>query len=127
VENVEQPIRREVAVEASIDDVWAALTTEDQLGDWFGADVQLQARRDGPVTFRMADGSTRRGIVEAVDPPTRFAFRWRSVEMRSGAVQVGDVSRVEFLLEAIDDHATRVTVVESPGMLAPDARLSATA
>jgi uncharacterized protein YndB with AHSA1/START domain len=115
-----------VEVAAPIDEVWVAITTADHLGAWFGADVDVEARRDGPIAFRLPDGSARRGIVETVDPPTRFAFRWRSVATADGGVRVGDVSRVEFVLEAIGEAATRVTVVESPGMLAPDA-LPATA
>ena len=47
--------------------------------------------------------------------------------MGSGSVRLGDVSRVEFFLQSIAEGATRVTVVESPGMLAPDVAYGATA
>jgi uncharacterized protein YndB with AHSA1/START domain len=107
-------IRREVVVEAPLEDVWAALTNAEHLGAWFGAEVELEARPDGPISFRFADGSSRRGVVEAVEPPGRFAFRWRSVGIGDGGVSVGDGSTVEFRLVRTDDERTRVVLTEDP-------------
>jgi uncharacterized protein YndB with AHSA1/START domain len=118
---MEAPVRREVIVEASLDDVWAAITTAERLGAWFGAEVELETRPDGRVSVRFADGSVRRGVVEAVEPPDRLAFRWRSVAIGGGGVSVGDGSTVEFRLWRTDDGRTRVVVTENPlGHVSPE-------
>jgi uncharacterized protein YndB with AHSA1/START domain len=109
---MDAPIRREVIVEAPLEDVWAALTTAERLGAWFGAEVELETRPDGPVTFRFSDGSVRRGAVEAVEPPDRFVFRWRSVGIGDKGASMGDRSTVEFRLLRIEDGRTRVVVTE---------------
>jgi uncharacterized protein YndB with AHSA1/START domain len=109
---MDAPIRREVIVEAPLDVVWAALTTAERLGSWFGAEVELEARPDGPVSFRFSDGSVRRGAVEAIEPSDRFAFRWRVVDIGDEGVSLGDGSTVEFRLVRIDEGRTRVVVTE---------------
>lgn len=108
------PIRREIIVEASLEDVWVALTTRERLGAWFGAEVELEARPDGPISVRFADGSVRRGVVETLEPPDRFAFRWRSVGHLDEGASVGDASTVEFRLLRTDDGRTRIVVTEHP-------------
>src|SRR6266581_2292425 len=58
-------------------EVWAALTRPDELSSWFGIDVvSLELRPAGRIVFRGADGASRRALVEIVDEPARFAFRW---------------------------------------------------
>jgi uncharacterized protein YndB with AHSA1/START domain len=116
-----EPIVRVVTVDAPLDEVWDALVDPRRLGSWFGAEVELEPRAGAPIAFRMPDGSARRGVVELVEPPLRFAFRWRSVELGDAGVRVGEASRVGFELEPLDDGRTAVTVTESPGVLAPDA------
>jgi uncharacterized protein YndB with AHSA1/START domain len=108
------PIRREVIVDASLEDVWVALTTRERVGAWFGAEVELEARPDGPISVRFADGSVRRGVVETVEAPDRFAFRWRSVGNLDEGASVGDGSTVEFRLSRTDDGRTRIVVTENP-------------
>jgi uncharacterized protein YndB with AHSA1/START domain len=115
-----EPIRRRVTLAASPLEVWDALLVPERLGAWFGAEVELEPRAGGAIAFRMPDGTARRGVVEAVDPPRRFAFRWRSVSLGPDGVRVGDVSRVAFELELAGAGRTTVTVTESPGVLAPD-------
>lgn len=119
------PIHRRVTLSAPPEEVWDALLVPERLGAWFDAEVELEARVGGAIAFRMPDGTARRGVVEAVDPLRRFAFRWRSVSFGPGGVHVGDVSRVAFELELADDDRTTVTVTESPGVLAPDVGLLA--
>lgn len=108
------PIRREVIVEAPLEEVWAALTARERLGAWFGADVELEVRPDGPVSFRFADGSVRRGVVETVEPPERFAFRWRVVGIGDEGASAGNGTTVEFRLSRTDDGRTLVVVTEDP-------------
>ncbi len=58
-------------------------------------------------------GSKSRGLVERVEPPHRFVFRWRSMSGAGLTLTVGAPTRVEFTLEPLDDGArTLVTVTE---------------
>ncbi len=50
-------------------------------------------------------------VVEVVDPPTRFSFRWN--ETRGGQPAAGNSMLVEFTLTAEGDERTRLRVVES--------------
>ena len=113
-------VEREIEITAPIQHVWAAISRPDALGSWFGAEVELDLRPDAPVSFRWPDGVLKRGLVEAVEPPRAFAFRWRTIRpVPGGGLDAGDVSRVEFRLEPTS-IGTRIIVVESPGILASD-------
>ena len=113
-------VEREIEITAPIQHVWAAISRPDALGSWFGAEVELDLRPDAPVSFRWTDGVLKRGLVEAVEPPRAFAFRWRTIRpVPGGGLDAGDVSRVEFRLEPTS-IGTRIIVVESPGILASD-------
>jgi uncharacterized protein YndB with AHSA1/START domain len=90
--------------------VWTALTQPDQLSAWFGTAATIDLRPGGEVIFTW-DGSTGpsgtgRGVIETVEPPKRFVFRWQSV-----ADNV-PMTRVEFTLEPHPD-GTRLRLVES--------------
>ena len=74
-----EPIRRQVTLDAPRSEVWRAITDPAHLEAWFGAGVELDPRPGAPITVRWPDGSTSRGSVELVEPPGRFAFRWRSI------------------------------------------------
>jgi len=109
--DVPDSIEREVILPVPPTRVWAALTQADQLGAWFGTQASIDLRPGGDVVFSW-DGSTgprgtSRGVIEALEPPRRFAFRWQ-------ANLTGDapMTLVEFTLEP---HAegTRLLVVES--------------
>jgi len=66
------------------------------------------------VLVRWPDGSTNRGLVETVDPPRRFVFRWRSLAGAGIGLQVGEPTRVEFTLQPLEDGArTLITITET--------------
>ena len=89
--------------------VWAALTTADGLGTWFGNEATIDLRPGGAARMRWADGSTADLRIERVEEPTAFGFTWR-VE----GLPEGDPRRtyVEFTLEPIGT-GTRLRVVET--------------
>lgn len=93
-------IKREIELPSPPDEVWRALTDEDELEEWFANDVELDPRPGGEGVFRWDDGEERHALVEEVDPERRLAFTW-------------DDGRVEIELEETP-AGTRVTVVESP-------------
>jgi uncharacterized protein YndB with AHSA1/START domain len=109
-----EPIRRQVTLDAPVEAVWDAVTTPDRLEAWFGAEVELDPRPGAPVLVRWPDGSTNRGLVETVDPPRRFVFRWRSLAGAGIGLQVGEPTRVEFTLQPLEDGArTLITITET--------------
>ncbi len=108
--NVPDSIEREVILPVPPARVWTALTRADQLGAWFGTQASIDLRPGGEVVF-IWDGSTgphgtSRGIIEAVEPTRRFAFRWRS------APDEMPMTLVEFTLEP-HVQGTLLRVVES--------------
>jgi uncharacterized protein YndB with AHSA1/START domain len=116
---VDEPIRRDVIVDAEPEVVWDALTDPGELAAWFGADAEVDLRVGGAVRFRWPDGTERRGLVVDLDPPRRLTFRWRELRTSPSGLAVADVTLVAFTLD-VEEGATRVTVTESSGVLAPD-------
>jgi len=113
---------REVMVERTIEvqrepqEVWAALTEAERLSDWFGATaVEVELRPGGRITFERG-GARWRGLVEEVEPPRRFAFRWLAREGQPASAR----TRVVFQLEPVEG-GTRLTVRETPLWHEPEA------
>jgi uncharacterized protein YndB with AHSA1/START domain len=117
---VPDSIEREVILPVPPARVWTALTQPDQLSAWFGTQATIDLRPGGEIILTW-DGSTgpcgtHRGVIETVEPPKRFAFRWQS-----GPDDV-PMTRVEFTLET-HPEGTRLRLVESGfASLPPDLR-----
>ena len=94
-------VQREVFVPATPDEIWPEITEAEKLGDWFGADVDGDLQKGEVATFNFPDGSSRRAVVEEVDPPKRLTFRWLG----------DDPSRVEIECDEVPDGSI-VRVVE---------------
>ena len=58
---MDEPIRRDVIVDAAPEVVWDALTDPGELAGWFGAEAEIDLRVGGAVRFRWPDGTERRG------------------------------------------------------------------
>jgi uncharacterized protein YndB with AHSA1/START domain len=102
-------IEREVLIEAPIEIVWRTITEPDQMRQWFADQVDLVVAPGAHGYLRFGDQGGRI-VVEAVDPPTRFSFRWNAPE---GEVPVaGNSMLVEFTLTAEGDTQTRLRVSE---------------
>jgi uncharacterized protein YndB with AHSA1/START domain len=93
-------IRREIVLEASRDEVWAALTDPRELERWFANDVELDLRPGGGAMFRWSNGESRQAVVTEIEPGERLAFEWEGE------------GEVEFTLDE-DADGTRLTVVET--------------
>ena len=89
--------------------VWAALTTADGLGAWFGNEAAIDLRPGGSARMTWAGGPTVQMRVERVEEPTVFGFTWPIYGLPED-----DPRRtyVEFTL-APAGAGTRLTVVES--------------
>ncbi|HEX9235626.1 MAG TPA: SRPBCC domain-containing protein [Actinomycetota bacterium] len=92
-----------------IQEVWAALTRPDRLSAWFGARaVEVELHQSGRITFER-EGEYWRGLVETVDAPHGFSFRW--LPGPGGGAEAR--TRVEFHLRETA-FGTRLTVRETP-------------
>ena len=68
-------IEREILVEAPVEVVWRTITEPDQVSQWFAdrVDLVIEPGARGYMGFGDQGGPV---VVEIVDPPTRFSFRW---------------------------------------------------
>ncbi|MER5268685.1 SRPBCC domain-containing protein [Actinosynnema sp. NPDC002837] len=96
--------------------VWAAITTAEGLGTWFGNEATIDLRPGGTARVTWSDGPTVELRVERVEEPTVFAFTWPVFGMPAD-----DPRRtyVEFTLEEVG-AGTRLKVVESGFAQLPD-------
>jgi uncharacterized protein YndB with AHSA1/START domain len=103
-------IQREVVIDAPIEVVWKTITEPDQMSQWFADRVQLvvEPGAHGFLGFGDQGGPV---VVETVDPPTRFSFRWNSPPGEDPVA--GNSMLVEFTLTPEGDGRTRLRVVES--------------
>jgi uncharacterized protein YndB with AHSA1/START domain len=103
-------IDRQVLIEAPVEVVWRTITEPDQMSQWFADRVELviEPGAHGYMNFGDQGGPV---VVEVVDPPTRFSFRWNYPSGEEPAV--GNSMLVEFTLTPEGDERTRLRVVES--------------
>lgn len=102
-------IERTVELAHPPDKVWAALTTAEGLGAWFGDEARIDLRPGGAARMRWADGATVDMRVERVEEPRVFGFTWQLHELPED-----DPRRtyVEFTLEPAG-AGTRLRMVET--------------
>jgi uncharacterized protein YndB with AHSA1/START domain len=106
---VADTIERQMTFKLPREVVWAAITEPDQVSRWFGTRAELDLRPGGKGSFTWDELDVTTPVtVEAVEPPTRFAYRWEP----GGANTGGPTTLVEFRLEEIPG-GTRLTLVES--------------
>lgn len=108
-------IEREIVIDAPIEVVWRTITEPDQISQWFADKVELEVKPGarGYMGFGEQGGLV---IVETVDPPTRFSFRWNPPAGEEPAA--GNSLLVEFTLVG-EGQRTRLRVVESGLSLLP--------
>ena len=109
-------IEREIVIEAPLEVVWRTITEPDQIEQWFAKQVELDLGPGGAGTLVFDSRTTSKEVtapivVEAVEPPHRFAFRWSHPEGESPVA--GNSMLVEFLLTAESAERTRLRVVET--------------
>lgn len=104
-------IERELHVQAPIERVWEVITDEKYVARWFGDKAEIDLRPGGAAMFGWTEHGDGHAVVEQVDPPRRFSFRW----MREHGVPY-DPARVTTLVEFTLTPAgtgTRLRLVES--------------
>ena len=73
-------VHRMIVLPADAARVWTALTDGDRLSIWFGARVELVARRGGRASFEWPDGRSREAVVEVLEPHRLLVLRWLPFE-----------------------------------------------
>jgi uncharacterized protein YndB with AHSA1/START domain len=107
-------VEKRVVYPVGREEVWAAITRPEELSRWFGMEVvSLDLRPAGRIVFKDGGGTSRRALVEEVEPPCRFVFRWLPTPAGGPARDPG--SRVDFFLEEVPG-GTALTVVETPSL-----------
>jgi uncharacterized protein YndB with AHSA1/START domain len=103
--------------------VWAALTTAEGLGTWFGNSAEIDLRVGGRATLTWDSGDTATLTIERVEPPRVFGYTWPVY-----GLPADDPRRtyVEFTLEP-SGTGTTLTMVESGFAQVPDADAHKTA
>jgi uncharacterized protein YndB with AHSA1/START domain len=105
----EYRIEREITIDAPVEVVWRTITEPDQISQWFADRVELDAKPGGRGYLGFGDQGGP-VVVEAVDPPTRFAFRWNHPADEEPVA--ANSLLVEFTLVG-DGPRTHLRVVES--------------
>lgn len=103
-------IEREVLIEAPVEVVWRTITEPDQICLWFADRVELVCEPGGQGYFHFGDQGGP-VVVQVVDRPTRFSFRWNHALGEEPTP--GNSMFVEFTLTPEGDERTRLRVTES--------------
>jgi uncharacterized protein YndB with AHSA1/START domain len=112
--SVPDEVRRVVEIRAPRERVWSALTRPEELLRWFPTERAEVDLRPGGLAAFVWDESADEAVIEVVEPPGRFAFRWRPAGLDR------PYTTVSFTLEEIDASSTRLTLVESGFASLPD-------
>jgi uncharacterized protein YndB with AHSA1/START domain len=109
-------IDRDILIEAPAEVVWRTITEPAQMSQWFAdrVDLVVEPGARGYLEFGDQGGPV---VVETVDPPTRFSFRWN--HPRGEEPVAGNSMLVEFTLTPEDAERTRLRVVETGHELRP--------
>jgi uncharacterized protein YndB with AHSA1/START domain len=102
-------IERTVKLAQPPERVWAALTTAEGLGTWFGNRAEIDLRVGGQARLAWDSGDTATLTIERIEPPHVFGYTWPIHGLPDG-----DPRRtyVEFTLEPTGTGTT-LTMVES--------------
>ena len=103
-------IEREILIEAPAEVVWRTITEPDQMSRWFADRVELVAEPGARGYMQFGDGGGPL-VVETVDPPSRFSYRWNFPPEEEPVA--GNSMLVEFTLTPEGDERTRLRVTES--------------
>jgi uncharacterized protein YndB with AHSA1/START domain len=103
-------IERDILIEAPAEVVWRIITEPAQMSQWFAdrVDLVVEPGAHGYMQFGDQGGPV---VVETVDPPNRFSFRWNYPPGEEPVA--GNSMLVEFTLTPVGDERTHVRVSES--------------
>lgn len=123
---MENRIVKTIELAAPLSRVWEAIADHRRFGAWFRVHLDQPsspgALSTGHMTYPGYEHYPWRATIEAMEPMSRFAFRWHHFDDKSGVkVQDEPTTLVEFLLEETSE-GTRLTIIESGFESLPDPR-----
>ena len=104
-------IERTLELEASLEEVWRALTDPTELSGWFGDTTELNPKVGAEGWFGWESHGRFAMRVEEFNPPHRFAWRW--VHEPETSVDDAPLTLVEWTLTARHDGGTTLHLRES--------------
>jgi uncharacterized protein YndB with AHSA1/START domain len=112
--SVQDRIERDVFIAADAARVWAVLTEPEHVGIWFGngEPAEVDLRPGGRIVFDHGDHGKLPAIIERIDEPRAFSFRWVADDTGGGEPRAANATLVEFTLTP-EGGGTRLRVVES--------------
>ena len=106
-------IDRDVIIEAPVDVVWRTITEPHQIIRWFAERVELELKPGGAGYLGFSQDVGTAIVVETVDEPTTFAFRWNRTQDADPDPALGNSVLVEFTLAAQGAERTHLRVIET--------------
>jgi uncharacterized protein YndB with AHSA1/START domain len=103
-------VTRTVHINAHRSAVWAAITVPALISEWFGDTAQLDLTVGGTGAMGWNEWGTFRLVVEEIDEPNSFAFRW--ARDKDADPVTSNSTLVRFTL-ADKDGGTQLIVLES--------------
>jgi uncharacterized protein YndB with AHSA1/START domain len=103
-------VERGILIDAPPSVVWEVVTEAEHIGGWFSDSAEIDLRPGGRIVLVWSGGHTETGVVEKVEPPHRFSFRW--IRGSARAATDGNSTLVEFALSA-EEGGTHLRVVET--------------
>jgi uncharacterized protein YndB with AHSA1/START domain len=106
----ELAVTRTLHIAAHPSAVWAALTEAELISEWFGDTASIDLRVGGTGVMGWKKWGDFRFVVEEVDEPRVFAFRWAR---EPGADPLSTPSTLARFTLAEHDGGAQLTVVET--------------
>jgi len=112
-------IERSILISGSRERVWRALTTAEEFGAWFGADLSGQSfnpgqRARGPMTMPGCEGLFFDAVIERIEPQNFLSFHWHPYSGEPTLDYTGEQpTLVTFTLKDAPGKGILLTVVES--------------
>ncbi|HEX4401183.1 MAG TPA: SRPBCC domain-containing protein [Galbitalea sp.] len=103
-------VTRTVHITAHRSVVWAAITEPELVSEWFGDTAEFDVQVGGTGAMGWNEWGAFRLVVEEIDEPNAFAFRW--ARDKDVDPSKGNSTLVRFTL-AEKDGGTQLTVIES--------------
>ena len=96
-----------------VERVWRAVTDPEQLSSWFSDQVQMIFEVGEEIVFTWDQYGVASGRIELIEPPERFAFRWRANQVpEDQPITESNSTLVTFSVTPTSGGA-RLTVAES--------------
>jgi len=114
IDGPEVSVRFERWYDASLTELWGALTDPGRMARWLGAEVAIEARAGGAVRLRWDGSDEMNGVITAFEPGRLLEYSWNEVAL-------GVESQVRFELRAEGSGTvlilahTRVPAAQAPG------------